>query len=82
MPALKQTLGGLLGELGLASASIQDDLVAEVCRFGGAEVHCVAAILGGVAAQEAIKLLTRQFVPMAGLLVWNAMHSTSSVLRL
>ena len=79
---LKQTLTQLLGELGLSSTAIQDDLVAEFCRFGAAEIHCVAAILGGIAAQEVIKLLTQQFVPMAGLLVWDAMHSTSTVLKL
>ena len=79
---LKQLLGQVLSEMGLASASIQDDLIAEVCRFGAAEIHCVGAILGGIAAQEIIKLLTRQFVPFSGLLVWNSMHSTSSVLRI
>ena len=82
MPLLKQTLGQVVSEMGLASASIQDDLVAEMCRFGAAEIHCVAAILGGIAAQEVIKLLTSQFVPMSGTLVWNAMHSTSCVLKM
>ena len=51
-------------------------------RFGAGELHCVAAIMGGIAAQEAIKLLTKQFVPLSGLLLYNAMASTSSVLRL
>ena len=53
-----------------------------LCRFGAGELHCVAAIMGGIAAQEAIKLLTKQFVPLSGLLLYNAMASTSSVLRL
>lgn len=53
----------------------------EVCRFGAAEMHCMGAIMGGMAAQEAIKLLTRQFVPMAGTLIFNSMglQSSSSV---
>ena len=46
------------------------------------ELHAVAAIMGGIAAQEAIKLLTGQFVPLAGTLIYNAMASTSSVLPL
>ena len=52
----------------------------EMCRFGGGELHCVAAIVGGMAAQEAIKLITRQLVPVSGTLVYNAMASTTSVL--
>jgi amyloid beta precursor protein binding protein 1 len=47
-------------------------------RFGAAELHVVAAVMGGIAAQEAIKLVTRQFVPLAGTLVYNAMASTTS----
>ena len=51
-------------------------------RFGAGELHCMGAIMGGIAAQEAIKLLTRQFVPVPGTLVYNAMACTTSVLRL
>ncbi len=41
----------------------------------------MGAIVGGMAAQEAIKLLTRQFVPMAGILIFSSMglQSSSSV---
>ena len=52
----------------------------EMCRFGGGELHCVAATVGGMAAQEAIKLITRQLVPVSGTLIYNAMASTTSVL--
>ena len=43
---------------------------AEVVRFWGAEMHSMAAFMGGAAAQEAIKLLTHQFVPTR-LMVWS-----------
>jgi hypothetical protein len=32
-------------------------------RLGASELHVVASVMGGMAAQEAIKLLTGQFVP-------------------
>lgn len=53
----------------------------EVCRFGGSELHCMGAIVGGMAAQEAIKMVTRQFVPLAGTLLYNSLglQSASSV---
>lgn len=52
----------------------------EMCRFGASQLHCLGAIMGGIAAQEAIKLVTHQFVPLSGTLIYNAMSSTSSVL--
>jgi amyloid beta precursor protein binding protein 1 len=58
----------------------QDDYVAEVVRFGAGELHVMGAIVGGMAAQEAIKLITQQFVPFSGALVYNAVGSTTSVL--
>ena len=48
-------------------------------RFGAAEMHVMGAIVGGIAAQEVIKFITRQFVPVPGTLIYNAMASTSSV---
>lgn len=53
----------------------------EMCRFGASHLHCLGAIVGGIAAQEAIKLVTHQFVPLAGTLIYNAMSSTSAIFR-
>jgi hypothetical protein len=41
-----------------------------VCRCAGSEPHCTAAFLGGQASQEALKLLTGQFIP-AQFAVWG-----------
>ncbi len=51
----------------------------EFCRFAGAEVHTVAAVVGGIVSEEAIKMLTMQFVPIQGTLIYNAVKSTMSV---
>ena len=82
MPLLKTIANSLLAELGVNAASVGDDLVSEMCRFGAAELHCVAAVMGGIASQEAIKLITKQFVPLPATLVYNAMASTTSLLIL
>jgi hypothetical protein len=37
----------------------------------------MAAAMGGWAAQETIKLLTKQYVPMKSLFIYNGMDSTS-----
>ena len=81
---LKATAASVLSEYGpsAAGSALPDDLVAEMCRYGAAELHCVAAVVGGIAAQEAIKLITHQFVPLAAPLIYNAIESTSTVLQL
>ena len=61
---------------------LADDYVVEMCRFGAGEPHMIAAVVGGLAAQEAIKLITRQFTPVAGSLLYNGIHCTVSVLCL
>ncbi|KAL3700349.1 hypothetical protein R1sor_018371 [Riccia sorocarpa] len=79
---LKAAAADVLSEIGCHSASISEDLVGEICRFGSTELHCVAAVIGGVAAQETIKLLTGQFMPLGGPLIYNAISATATVFEI
>ena len=81
VPALKHIAMTIAQDTSSGSVSISDDLVCEICRFGASELHCVAAVLGGMASQEAIKLITQQFVPVSGTVIYNTMNSTMSVFR-
>ena len=47
------------------------------CRYGGAGLHNVAAVLGGVIAQETIKLLTHQFVPLDNTFIFNGVRGST-----
>lgn len=49
-------------------------------RYGGAELHTVSAILGGIASQEAVKLITHQFVPVNNAFVYNGINGTTAAL--
>jgi amyloid beta precursor protein binding protein 1 len=85
VPRLKAAVTSLLAEYGhsaLSGLSVPDDLVSEMCRFGAGELHCVAAVVGGMASQEAIKLITHQFVPLPAPLIYNAMDATTTLLAL
>ena len=62
---------------GLTDCVIKDEHVVEFCRYGAAELHSVAAYVGGVAAQEVIKILTHQYVPVCNTYIYNAASSTS-----
>lgn len=80
---LKTLAWTLASSLGISERqAVVDDLALEVCRFGASELHALAAIAGGIASQEAIKLLTHQFVPLSGTLVFDGMRSTTAVLPL
>ncbi len=59
--------------MGLAAANY---VVSARCRYGGAELHTVAAYVGGVVAQEIIKLITSQYVPIANTLIFNGVTCT------
>lgn len=78
---LKGLAAAVLLEGGVTGAAVCDDLVGEVVRCGGGELQVVAAVVGAMASQEAIKLLTGQFVPLGGTLIYNAMHCTTSVFK-
>jgi amyloid beta precursor protein binding protein 1 len=50
-------------------------------RAGSSELHSIASYMGGVTAQEVIKLITGQYIPMGGVYVYNGIHSTSHALK-
>ncbi|KAK7257545.1 hypothetical protein RIF29_31587 [Crotalaria pallida] len=82
IPRLKSTAISLLNDLGCNGATLAEDLINEMCRFGAAELHAVAALVGGIASQEVIKLITRQFVPMSGTFIFNGIDHKSQLLSL
>lgn len=79
---MKSIVGSLLQKWGLPASSIRDDYITEFCRYGGGEVHAVAAFIGGVAAQEVIKLITHQFIPLNNTLIYNSITSTTVTVAL
>uniref|UniRef100_A0A4W5MKC0 NEDD8-activating enzyme E1 regulatory subunit n=1 Tax=Hucho hucho TaxID=62062 RepID=A0A4W5MKC0_9TELE len=78
---LKLCVNSLLQEYSL-NVNVKDDYIHEFCRYGAAEPHTVASFLGGSAAQEAIKIITRQFVPFNNTFIYNAMSQTTATFQL
>ncbi|CAN4094194.1 unnamed protein product [Withania somnifera] len=79
---LKTTAVSLLNDLGCNGPTLSEDLINEMCRYGASELHAVAAFVGGVASQEVIKLITRQFIPMSGTFIFNGIDHKSQLLLL
>lgn len=74
---LKTCVTKLLGEWSCPPLA-EDDYVHEMCRYGGSELHSVSAFMGGCAAQEVIKLVTQQYVPVDNFFIHEAMTCNSA----
>ncbi|VDL18921.1 unnamed protein product [Hymenolepis diminuta] len=81
MPRLKNHVNRVLTSSGVAVNRVSDDFVHEMCRFGGGEIHSIAAFMGGIAAQEVIKLVTHQFVPICQPLIYNGITQQITLLE-
>ncbi|KAL1220435.1 NEDD8-activating enzyme E1 regulatory subunit AXL [Cardamine amara subsp. amara] len=79
---LKTTALSLVSEMGCDGYVLEEGLCNEMCRFGASEIHVVASMLGGIASQEAIKLITKQFIPMPGTYIFNGIDHKSQSLTL
>ncbi|XP_070575190.1 NEDD8-activating enzyme E1 regulatory subunit-like [Ptychodera flava] len=82
IPKLKNCLNNILQEWGLSPSLIKDDYIHEMCRYGASELHTVAAFMGGAAAQEVVKIVTKQFLPFNNTFIYNGMTSTSATYSL
>ena len=88
VPHLKRFLAEVVKDVGVqmpsngAPSPVPDDLVAEFCRWGGAEMHAMASVMGGIASQEAIKAATHQYLPLNNTFVFNGAKGTTATLEL
>lgn len=78
---MQQLVAQTASEMGLPASVAKQDILLEFCRAAGPTMHTVAAIIGGIAAQEALKTILQQFVPLDGVLVYNGIHACSAVFR-
>ncbi|KAG7390707.1 NEDD8-activating enzyme E1 regulatory subunit [Phytophthora boehmeriae] len=54
----------------------------EVTRSCQVELHNIAALMGGIAAQEAVKLITHQFEPLNNTYVFNGISGVAATYQL
>lgn len=54
----------------------------EVAHAGGGELHNTSALTGGMVAQEMIKIITKQYVPVDNTCIFDGIGSRCQVLRL
>ncbi|KFH42334.1 NEDD8-activating enzyme E1 regulatory subunit-like protein [Hapsidospora chrysogenum ATCC 11550] len=54
----------------------------EVARSGGNELHNISAVIGGMVAQEMIKIITKQYIPIDNVCIFDGIDSRCQVARL
>lgn len=64
------------------SMGTREELLQQMASFGGAEVHAVSSIVGAIAAHEAIKLITHQFVPIDSTLIFDGINCCTEYVNL
>jgi len=70
----------LLTQLGAdESFSFNYDHIHEIVRYSNSCLHNIGAFLGGVGAQEAVKLITEQYTPLNHTFIFDGAHSKSQV---
>jgi NEDD8-activating enzyme E1 regulatory subunit len=74
-----------LHETELLQSSILSDgekkVAHEMTRYCNAELHNIASVVGGVASQEAVKIITGQYIPLDNTYVFNGIASVGGVYR-
>ena len=53
----------------------------EIARFSGAENHCVGSVVGGVAGQEGVKVITGIYTPIDNTYVFNGIAGVAGVVK-
>ncbi|THZ34816.1 hypothetical protein D6C90_07571 [Aureobasidium pullulans] len=56
-------------------------IVRELVRAGSSELHNLGSLTGGMVAQEVIKVITKQYVPIDNTCIFDGIESKATVLR-
>lgn len=57
------------------------DIIVELDRANGSELHNISALTGGIVAQEVIKVITKQYVPVENTCVFDGIISKAGVFK-
>lgn len=61
---------------------IPQEAIDEICRYGAAEPHVICAIVGGALAQEIIKLVTHQYLPVDNAFIFDGHSQNATAFRI
>lgn len=71
----------LITQNGIEGCEFREEVAQELVRYGNSEIHTVCSMLGGVAAQEAVKLITKQYSPLNNTFIFCGVDTTAQVIQ-
>jgi NEDD8-activating enzyme E1 regulatory subunit len=81
--ALQRELTALVKSMGLSDVDhLGPEHAQEIVRYGGCELHTTAAVVGGIASQEAVKAITHQYAPLNNTVIYNGIAGVMGVYQL
>lgn len=66
----------------LSGSERASNIAKEVARAAGGELHNISAAVGGMVAQEMIKIITKQYVTIDNTCIYDGIESKCQILRL
>lgn len=83
VPLLQENYKQVVVHYQLTDEQLLQEHAANICleltRYANAEIHTVASVVGGVASQEAVKIITGQYTPVNNTYVYNGIVSVGGV---
>ena len=61
---------------------LSKDHALEITRVGACEIHNIAALIGGIASQEIVKIITKQYIPMNNTYIYNGIAGVGATYEL
>jgi NEDD8-activating enzyme E1 regulatory subunit len=81
--ALQWELAVLVKSMGLSDVDhLSAEHAKEIVRYGACELHTTAAVVGGIASQEAVKAITHQYAPLNNTVIYNGIAGVMGVYQL
>eukprot|EP00927_Polykrikos_kofoidii_P029295 TRINITY_DN25353_c0_g4_i1.p1 TRINITY_DN25353_c0_g4~~TRINITY_DN25353_c0_g4_i1.p1 ORF type:complete len:525 (+),score=96.20 TRINITY_DN25353_c0_g4_i1:130-1704(+) len=80
--SLAQAAAKVVESYKVEGVSADPKMLDEIVRCGGSELHMTSSVLGGMASQEAVKLITKQFSPLMGVLLYDGLHGKMQSIQL
>lgn len=81
LDVLCKTKMALLNDFVPVGSSDCQNVLHELARADGNPVHNVCTILGGIAAQEVVKIITAHYIPLDNCLVYDGVHGKAYTLK-
>lgn len=84
-PLLEEEYKAVALHYGLAEEALVESNRGDVChefaRYANAEIHNIGSVLGGVASQEAVKIITGQYIPLNNTYIFNGIVAVAGVYK-